>query len=201
MPGPFSQWLSILTPKSRKKAAISLYVTLVTQSRAPSFYTECGVADSVDGRFDMIAIHCFLVMNRLKDCGKAAGQLSQVLFDEMFNDMDRGLRELGVGDMGVGKRVRAMAKAYMGRVDAYDRALEAGDDALEEALRRNLYRGDDQAAGHARAMADYMRREHASLAAQADDAFLSGIVTFGPAPGSTRQWNRNECNEVVESGN
>jgi cytochrome b pre-mRNA-processing protein 3 len=159
-----------------------LYVTLVTQSREPSFYTDCGVADSVDGRFDMIAIHCFLVMNRLKGSGKAAGQLSQVLFDEMFNDMDRGLRELGVGDMGVGKRVRAMAKAYMGRVDAYDRALEEGGDALEAALQRNLYRGDEHDPSHVRSMADYMRREQAALVAQADADLLAGRVSFGPAP-------------------
>ena len=186
MPGPFSQWLSILTPKSRKKAANGLYVTLVTQSRSPSFYKDCGVADSVDGRFDMIAIHCFLVMNRLKNSGKEAAQLSQALFDEMFNDMDRGLRELGVGDMGVGKRVRAMAKAYMGRVDAYDRALDDGGEALEEALLRNLYRGEEQAQRHAETMATYMRREQTALAEQADTDLLAGIVEFGPAPVSNR---------------
>jgi cytochrome b pre-mRNA-processing protein 3 len=183
MPGPFNQWLKFFTPRARTEAANSLYLAIVKQSRLPTFYTSCSVEDTVDGRFDMIAIHCFLVMNRLKDRGEKADRLAQVLFDEMFSDMDRGLRELGVGDMGVGKRVRAMAKAYMGRVDVYDEAITASDKvALSEALIRNLYRGADVPPATVSLMASYIMRESDQLAAQADEDVLAGKVHFGPAP-------------------
>ena len=183
MPGPFNQWLKLFTPRARTKAANSLYLAIVKQSRLPAFYTSCCVEDTVDGRFDMIAIHCFLVMNRLKERGDEASRLAQVLFDEMFSDMDRGLRELGVGDMGVGKRVRAMAKAYMGRVDVYDEAITSADkEALGEALIRNLYRGTDVPPAIVSLMASYIMRENEQLAEQTDEAVLAGKVTFGPAP-------------------
>jgi cytochrome b pre-mRNA-processing protein 3 len=191
MPGPFNQWLKFFTPRSRTRAANKLYLTLVAQSREPGFYLSCAVPDTVDGRFDMIAVHCFLVMNRLKERGTEADKLSQVLFDEMFNDMDRGLRELGVGDMGVGRRVRAMAKAYLGRVAAYHKALEsdpeagAQDDpvpALRAALARNLYRGEDVPEDAMTTMADYVVAQYQHLSTQADEDLLAGDVKFGPAP-------------------
>ena len=181
MPGPFNQWKKLVTRRSHARAANSLYLALVDQARQPGFYLHAGVPDTVDGRFDMIALHCFLVMNRLKDRGDKAHKISQVLFDEMFNDMDRGLRELGVGDMGVGKRVRAMAKAYMGRVGAYDAGL-SDPDTLPQALHRNLYRGEDVAAADLATMAAYMIREQAALAAQDDADVLAGRIAFGDAP-------------------
>jgi cytochrome b pre-mRNA-processing protein 3 len=189
MPGPFNQWLNFFTPRARIKAANKLYLALVAQSRQPGFYLSCEVPDTVDGRFDMIAIHCFLLMNRLKDQGEDASKLSQVLFDEMFADMDRGLRELGVGDMGVGKRVRAMAKAYLGRVRAYDHAMEQVSDVtdgtsatLEEALVRNLYRGEDVSGGAVKAMASYVLSQHNCLLEQPVETLLAGEVHFGPSP-------------------
>ena len=186
MPGPFNQWLNFFTPKAHLKAASSLYLTIVQQSREPSFFSDCTVPDTVDGRFDMIALHCFLVMNRLKDEGAKASKVSQVLFDEMFSDMDRGLRELGVGDMGVGKRVRAMAKAYLGRVEAYDSAFGedegALDAALDAALVRNLFRGEEVDPAAVARIGAYMVRECAAIAGQDVEELLVGKVVFGPAP-------------------
>jgi cytochrome b pre-mRNA-processing protein 3 len=108
-------------------AARALYERAVAQARQPGFYTALGVPDSLDGRFDLVAVHVFLLLYRLKRERAAAAPLAQCLFDVMFDDMDESLRELGVGDLGVGWRVKAMAKALYGRLAAYEAGL-AGDD-------------------------------------------------------------------------
>lgn len=170
-------------PSPDQLRANTLYNTAVAQSRRPGFYLVGGVPDSIDGRFDMIVLHAFLVMRRLRDAGPDGETLSQALFDEMFADMDRSLREMGVGDMGIGRKVRAMGKAFMGRVKAYEEALEEGDAALEEALTRNLYRSAPPSAESLAAMASYVRRETAALKSFPVAALLAGEVSFGAAPG------------------
>jgi cytochrome b pre-mRNA-processing protein 3 len=167
-----------------ERAAERLYASAVEQARAPAFYLHCGVPDTVDGRFEMIALHVFLVLRRLRQGGAGASSTAQALFDAMFVDMDRNLREMGVGDLGVGRRVKAMAKAFYGRVAAYDRGLdqEAGAGALDEALLRNLWRGVAPAPEALAALAGYMRREAQSLAAQTLAGLIEGRVAFGPAP-------------------
>jgi len=155
-----------------------LYNTIAAQSRQPSFYLDAGVPDTLDGRFDMIVLNAFLVMHRLAGEGDEAEKLSQALFDEMFRDMDRQLREMGVGDMGIGRRVRAMGKAFLGRVEAYHKALEDEPGVLEEALLRNLYRGDEAARNGAALVARYVRAEAAWLAAQPLEALMEGEVRF-----------------------
>jgi cytochrome b pre-mRNA-processing protein 3 len=138
-------------------AAERLYAALVAQSRQPVFYAELGVPDSVDGRFDMILLHSFIVMRRLGREGKSPRSLSQAIYDVMFVDMDRAVREMGIGDLSVKKHVRRMMKAFNGRVAAYESGL---DDAakLHEALRRNLYGTvkDDVSADVLNIMADYV---------------------------------------------
>lgn len=124
---------------SNRKAAEALYEEVVHQSRQPVFYLEAEVPDTVDGRFEMISLHAFLLMRRLKFDDSNMGELSQDVFDLMFADMDQSLREIGVGDLGVGKRVKKMAKIFYGRVVAYETALDGGDEALETALERNHY--------------------------------------------------------------
>jgi len=123
-----------------------LYGNAVDMARDPAFFADHGVADTVDGRFDALALVVALIMRRLKGCGGAGQELSQQLFDSMFADMDLSLREMGAGDIGVAKRVRVMAEAFMGRLDAYASALDNGDrDALAAALQRNLLRGEAKA--------------------------------------------------------
>ncbi|MBL4740436.1 MAG: hypothetical protein JKY12_05545 [Sneathiella sp.] len=124
---------------SNRKAAEALYAEIVHQSRQPVFYLEAEVPDTVDGRFEMISMHAFLLMRRFKLDESNMGALSQDVFDLMFADMDQSLREIGVGDLAVGKRVKEMAKVFYGRVVAYETALEGGDEALEVALERNHY--------------------------------------------------------------
>jgi cytochrome b pre-mRNA-processing protein 3 len=170
------------TPSPGQLTANALYNTLVAQARQPGFYLAGDVPDTLDGRFDMIVLHAFLVMRRLRDGGASGEALSQALFDEMFADMDRSLREMGVGDMGIGRRVRAMGKAFMGRVKAYEEGLEQGGTALEEALARNLYRSGPPAAGAVDRIAAYVRREVAELKAQPLAALMAGEITFGTPP-------------------
>lgn len=169
-----------LYPSEEQMVANRLYNVLVAQARQPVFFTSGQVPDTIDGRFDMIALHAFLVMYRLKDKGDAAKSLSQALFDEMFFDMDRALREMGVGDVGIGRRVRAMGKAFMGRVEVYDAALKGLPGDLEAALGRNVYRGAEVPQTVLARMAEYMRDQAQALAAQPLEALLAGDITFSP---------------------
>ena len=166
-------------PGDQQMVANRLYNALVAQARSPAFYLQGEVPDTVDGRFDMIVVHAFLVMHRLKDRGNKAKRISQWLFDEMFMDMDRALREMGVGDMGIGRKVRSMGKAFMGRVEAYDKALAGPPGALKEALGRNVYRGQSPNDEVLSLMASYLRTQIGLLNAQPLDALLAGEIAFG----------------------
>lgn len=162
-------------------AANKLYLAVVRQARLPVFYTGLGVADSVDGRFDMISLHAFLAIRRLNLEGTRDGQrLAQVLFDVMFTDMDRNLREMGVGDLSVGKHVKQMAQAYYGRAASYDAALNADSAQMEEALRRNLYRNVTPTADQVAAMAAYVRAQAETLGAQPFETLRRGEIEFVP---------------------
>lgn len=162
--------------------ARDLYAAIVAQARQPAFYAQCAVPDTVDGRFDLIALHAFLVLHRLKRDHPRSAELAQALFDTMFLDMDENLRELGVGDMSVGRRVKQMAQGLYGRIAAYEAGMEAGDSTLMEALRRNLYGTAEPSAACIRPMAAYMRDEAAALAAQSYGDLARGAVTFGAPP-------------------
>lgn len=169
-------------------AANALYLTLVEQARLPVFYAEHGVPDTLEGRYDMIILHAHLVMRRLGQVGPdpaaAAKNLSQQLFDFMFADMDQNLREMGVSDLAVGKRVQRMAEAFFGRVAAYDQALDSGDDAaLAAALDRNLYQKGHPSPDNLAAMVAYMHVQVGHLAGLADADLLAGKVGFAAAGG------------------
>ena len=122
----------------RKKQAKALYEACVAQARLRVFYQELGVPDSVDGRFEMVALHCFMAINRLNKAEQA--RLGQSLFDVFFVNMDRSLREMGVGDLGVPKHMKRMMQGFNGRRLNYQQALDSGDEeALKEVLLRNVY--------------------------------------------------------------
>jgi cytochrome b pre-mRNA-processing protein 3 len=156
-----------------------LYRAIVAQSRKSDFYSRLGVPDSLDGRFDMIILHAFLVMRRLGRVGADGAALSQALFDLMFADMDNSLREIGVGDLSVGKKVKIMAQAFYGRVEAYEAGLGADDGAaLKTALARNLYGTVTPPAEGLDVMAAYVKRADAILALQSDDEIMAGNPAF-----------------------
>lgn len=150
--------------REKRLVVDALYAKAVAQARQPVFYSDAAVPDSVDGRFDLLVLHMFLLLHRLGAEGATMRGLAQALFDLMFDDMDRSLREMGVSDMSVGKRVKEMARAFYGRIDAYEPALS--DLAkLEIALQRNLYRGADVPGETLTAMAKYVQSQASALAA------------------------------------
>ena len=161
------------------------YGHLVTQSRQPILYTDYAVPDTVIGRFDMITLHAFLVFRRLKTQDPEAESFCQNLFDHMFTDMDRSLREMGVGDLSVGKKVKALARGFYGRVVAYERALDAeGDAELQDALIRNVYPLSEPPAAAVAGLAHYVRLQAAALAEQPVTEFLAGRLRFAEVGGT-----------------
>jgi len=167
----------------KERSASDLYLAVVEQARQPQFYGAAGVPDTLDGRFELIVLHAFIVIRRLREIGEVGSQIAQSLFDQMFADMDRNLREIGVGDLSVGKQVKRMATRFYGSVNAYDQGLEAMDDGLlQAAIERNLFGRDGSPTAAAAALSAYLRRE-VQGAAQIEDAdLLSGRVHFGMPP-------------------
>ena len=166
-------------------AAWALYEAAVARARAPVFYRDLGVPDTLDGRFELISLHVFLILHRLKAERAEPEALGQAVFDAMFADMDRSLREMGAGDLGVAPRVKKMARAFYGRVSAYDAGLApaAPPEALAEALRRNVYGTlATPPAGAVALLAEDVRACAASLAAQSLAALEAGTVAFAPLP-------------------
>lgn len=160
-------------------AANALYLALVEQSRQPVFYRDLGVADTLEGRYDMIVLHAYMLFRRLgKLETEAARQVSQRTFDFMFADMDQNLREMGVTDMGVGKRVQRMAEAFYGRTAAYDKALAEEGRALQQALSRNLYQGVVVPPMIEDRMAGYVRAQIAHLEGQGEAALIASTISF-----------------------
>jgi cytochrome b pre-mRNA-processing protein 3 len=161
-------------PQTRSIAA--LYGAIVAQARLPRFYTDYGVADTVDGRFDLIVLHLVLLMRRLERGTAAVRGLGQGLFDAFCRDLDANLREMGIGDFAVPKRMQRFAEAFYGRQAAYGAALAAADDrAFETALARNIFAGETSGAA---ALARYGREAVRALDRQADEALIAGTVVF-----------------------
>ena len=165
-------------PDRREVIAQRLYSTMTTQSRRPEFYLSCGVPDSVDGRFEMVALHAFLLFRRLKGQGEKAGAVAQAVYDVMFGDFDASVRELGAQDLGVGRRIKFMTEAMNGRFAAYDAGLAGGPNELELALKRNLYGTTEPHDDQLKRMAEYVRQTDAGLAAQPVDQLMRGVAHF-----------------------
>jgi cytochrome b pre-mRNA-processing protein 3 len=175
----------VLQRRRARENACALYDQIVAQARQAAFYARLGVPDTVDGRFELVALHAFLVFERL-GAERDAAEFAQLVFDRMFDDFDRALREMGTGDLSVGKEVKRMAKAFYGRSDAYRRGLAGGDGELVEALRRNLYGTGAPAEEELRAMAAYARAAARRLAAQPLAALLAGEAGFAPMDAGAR---------------
>lgn len=165
-----------------ERAGFRLYAAAVAAAREPDLYRALGVADTLDGRFDLVCLHAILLVRRLQREAEPGPALAQAVFDAMFSDMDINLREMGVSDLSVGRRVRAMWEAFHGRAHAYDAALAAGDTtALEDALVRNVWRGAAPPAGCAAALARRVTAQAAFLDGQDFSALAAGDVSFRPA--------------------
>lgn len=162
----FAALKQIFSAPSYQQEAHALYVNIVAEARTPKFYTDYAVPDTLDGRFDMITLVMFTVIDRLKkENTEQSLEFLRTLSEVFFSDMDRSLREMGSTDTGVGKRIKKMSQAFYGRLLAYQ---AAGSDAskMHEALLRNLYRGDLEKLSAARMMNDYVLEKRQQLAAK-----------------------------------
>ena len=174
--------LGMFRRKPHARAGFALYTAAVQAAREPVFYDDLGVPDTLDGRFDLVGVHVFLLIDRLRDAEAPGPELAQAVFDAMFSDMDFNLREMGVSDMRIGKRVKEMWEAFHGRAMAYQEAVAGADEgALGEALARNVWRGVAAPEGAAEALAALVRRDRAALAVVPMSAFAAGTAPFPQA--------------------
>ncbi len=161
--------------KTRETPQKPLYAAIVAAARQHKFYETMGVADTIEGRLEMLVLHLFLVLERLKNEG--VEELRQNLTDEFFNDMDGTLRELGVSDVTVGKKVRKIAESYYGRILAYDKAIKAGATELEDALARNVY-AEAVSSDFPKVMAAYVQTAVDMLASLPTQSILRSELKF-----------------------
>ncbi len=175
-----------------------LYGAIVAAARHRELFLALRVPDTFDGRFEILALHAVLVLRRLQGAASPGPDMAQDLVDTVFRHFDRTLREMGVGDVTVPKRMKTMAEAFLGRSAAYHTALRAerddvtapGDDALAAALSRNVYSGRVNGTALARyAAASAAALEHAPL-----QSLIDGAVPFpDPAPFKDRSGATTEA--------
>ena len=165
---------------ARNDNAHLVYGALVAQARLPVFFSDLGVPDTPAGRYDMIILHAFLLFDRLRGSAEER-DFAQSVFDAMFAELDQSLREMGVGDMSVPKRIKRMAQAFYGRVAAYDEACEA-DSApmMEDAIARNIF-PDAAETTHAAELARYAFAARTRLAELGFAEIRCASLTF-PQP-------------------
>ena len=159
----------------------TLYARVVEQARQPRLYEALGCPDTAEGSFELYTLHLVLLLERLRGQGERAGETSQALFDTYLSALDHALRELGVGDLSVGKKMRKLGEAFYGRGKSYDAALAALPDRqpLVELLARTVYEAGD--AAKAPELAAYLLKQREQLAAQPVEDLLAGEVRWGTA--------------------
>ena len=164
-----------------RQQADGVYVALVAQARTPAFYVELAVPDSFDGRFELVVLHVYALTRGLAGRAAPMQELSRHVMEAMVDDLDRTLREIGVGDMSVGRKVKQMAAAFYGRAAAYDAGLAAGEQELRAAIARNVYAGSPPEDHVVSAIASYLRKAIETVARTGDDSIMSGDIAF-PVP-------------------
>ena len=187
--------LGLLRRNRQERTGFVLYGAAVHAARNPWFYQTLGVPDTLDGRFDLVCLHAYVLIRQLSAQPSPGPALAQAVFDAMFSDMDVNLRELGIGDLSVGKRVRTMWEAFHGRAAAYETAM-SDPVALTAAIARNLWRGASPPAGSAEALARLLRAQDAHLAAQIAANWAgvrAGEVSFLPPHKASRSDPAGRC--------
>lgn len=163
---------------ARRRISQGIYGALVTMARNPVLFAELGVPDTINGRYDMMVMHVFLFAHRMKDQDATCRALSQDVFDAFLLDMDRGLREEGVGDISVPKRIKKMTEVFYGRVRAYEPCLEAQNlDQIALVVDRNVFPDNSNKPGSL-ALASYMLRLQAHLKSISNAAILRGELAL-----------------------
>jgi len=164
--------------KPAQAAGKALYAAVVDRARRPALYEELGAPDTVEGRFELYTLHVVLLLDRLRRQGPQAAETAQALFDTYVKALDDALREMGVGDLSMGKKMRKLGEAFYGRVKSYEAAFEALPDAegLQALLGRTVYAGYD--VSQAPRLSRYVLAERDGLAAQPLPRLLEGRVTW-----------------------
>ena len=196
-------WKRFFAAKPRHAYALPLYQAIVAQARQPGLYRDFGVPDNLDGRFEAIVLHLVLVLRRLKRDFPEGRDLAAALQETFFEDMDRSLREMGAGDLGVGKRVKRMAEGFMGRLASYEAALDRlavdGDAGLGAVLRRNVFGTLPAGQGDLAGLTAYTLAQAAALDAQPGAALRAGRVAFAAAPAGAEN-GRNSALAATAEG-
>jgi cytochrome b pre-mRNA-processing protein 3 len=182
----------------RRQTIDALYGAIVAQARHPEFYRDFGVPDTVDGRFEMIVLHIALFVRRVRSEPDDIRTLGQEIFDRFCADMDHSLREMGVGDLAVPKRMKGIGEAFYGRAQTYDRALAGADtEAVAATLSRNVFAASDHPG--ARRLAAYVTAAERHLAGQGRLALAGGTLDF-PAPIPISGEDGDEVRHAVSAG-
>ena len=170
----------LFKPRPAQLAGRALYARTVAQARTPALYADLGAPDTAEGRFEIYSLHVYLLLERLKGQGEQAAETAQALFDTYVSALDHALRELGVGDLSVGKRMRKLGEAFYGRINSYEEALAALPDPtrLEALLARTVYEGAE--AANVPALAAYVVAQRSALAAQTLERLCAGEVEWRP---------------------
>lgn len=172
----------LFRPRPAQAAGRALYARAVEQSRDPELYSGFGAPDTVEGRFEIYSLHVMLLIDRLRgpggEGGERVGEVSQALFDTFVKDLDHALRELGVGDLAVGRKMRKLGEAIYGRGRSYDAAIQALPDRgpLDALLARTVYAEADPTP--APRLAAYVLDQRAALAGQPLERLEAGQVDW-----------------------
>lgn len=174
----------LFRPRPAQTAGRALYAAVVAQAREPLLYSDCGAPDTVEGRFELYSLHVVLLLDRLRRQGAVASEVSQVLFDTYVRSLDDALREMGVGDLSVGKKMRKLGEAFYGRVKSYEAAFEVLPDetALQALLVRTVF--DDADPAGALRLSAYILAQKAALAAAPLETLLAGTVPWAATAGA-----------------
>ncbi|WP_299617375.1 ubiquinol-cytochrome C chaperone family protein [Pelagibius sp.] len=175
----------LFRPKQQEEAAWLLYENVVQQARRTELFRDLGIPDSVDGRFESIVLHLVLVLRRMRVDFPEGEDIAAALQEVFIADMDRSLREMGAGDLGVGRRVQQMAEGFMGRLASYETALDeiaggGGENGLRAALLRNVYGTLPEEAVDPAGLLGYVRAQMQALEAQEGTGLRAGKPQFAP---------------------
>ena len=162
-----------------KTAADTLYGEIVSAARAPKFYRDWGVPDTVEGRFEMIALHLALALDRLSVEGEAGQALGRAVTEACIVDLDDNMREIGIGDLAVPRKIKKAAAALFDRHRDITAALAATDSVpLQAALQRDIGALPGAVQFNARALANYSYEQRHALANVAREACLNGTLSL-----------------------
>ena len=168
----------LFRPRQARIAGETLYAGLVDQARRPALYRDLGVADRIDARFEVYVLHLSLLLARLKGEGEAGAEIGQAVFDTFVGALDDALRELGVGDLSVAKKMRKLGEAVYGRILGYQKAVEAQDrEALSGLLARAVF-AEESKAEQASGLIDYTLRMDQALKDMRAEGILRGRVVW-----------------------